>query len=180
MKHVPYSLLLGMSIFLFSCKNETKSEQPEIKIAPVVSQLIDLGEIEEVSFKTKGALKVFHYYIKLKNSLVNTDAVLAAKASLMLKDVITSIDSQESTITVLEQISISSDIQEQREKFVIVTAIVEKLLENSVAKGSFFKQYCPMAFNNTGAYWLSNSKEIRNPYFGSKMLKCGRVDKEIN
>jgi hypothetical protein len=80
-----------MSIFLFSCKNETKSEQPEIKIAPVVSQLIDLGEIEEVSFKTKGALKVFHYYIKLKNSLVNTDAVLAAKASLMLKDVITSI-----------------------------------------------------------------------------------------
>ena len=180
MKHVPYSLLLGMSIFLFSCKNETKSEQPEIKIAPVVSQLIDLGEIEEVSFKTKGALKVFHYYIKLKNSLVNTDAVLAAKASLMLKDVITSIDSQESTITALEQMSISSDIQLQREKFVLVTAGVEKLLEDNVATGSFFKQYCPMAFNNTGGYWLSNSKEIRNPYFGSKMLKCGRIDKEIN
>ncbi|MFT4674108.1 MAG: hypothetical protein ACI9R6_001009, partial [Saprospiraceae bacterium] len=35
-------------------------------------------------------------------------------------------------------------------------------------------------FNNTGGYWLSNSKEIRNPYFGSKMLKCGRIDKEFN
>ncbi|MBT7306171.1 MAG: DUF3347 domain-containing protein, partial [Bacteroidetes bacterium] len=27
---------------------------------------------------------------------------------------------------------------------------------------------------------LSNSKEIRNPFFGDKMLKCGRIDKEIN
>ena len=32
-----------------------------------------------------------------------------------------------------------------------------------------------MAFNNTGAYWLSNSKEIYNPYFGDMMLNCGRV-----
>jgi hypothetical protein len=37
-----------------------------------------------------------------------------------------------------------------------------------------------MAFNNTGGYWLSNSKEIRNPFFGDKMLKCGRIEKEIN
>jgi hypothetical protein len=36
-----------------------------------------------------------------------------------------------------------------------------------------------MAFGNTGAHWLSNTKEIQNPYFGDKMLKCGRVDAEI-
>ena len=76
--------------------------------------------------------------------------------------------------------STSSDIQFQREKFVIVTAGVEKILEDNIAKGVFYKQYCPMAFNNTGGYWLSNSKEIRNPFFGDKMLKCGRIDKEIN
>ena len=180
MKHVPYSLLLGMSIILFSCKNETKTEQPTIKVAPVVTQQIDLGEIEEVTFKTKEASKVFHYYTELKNSLVNTDAALSSKAASMLKDVIISADSLQTTITALEQMSISSDIQLQREKFVLVTAGVEKLLEDNVATGSFFKQYCPMAFNNTGGYWLSNSKEIRNPYFGDKMLKCGRIDKEIN
>jgi uncharacterized protein YllA (UPF0747 family) len=180
MKHVLYSLFLGMSIFLFSCKNETKSKQPEIKIAPVATQLIDQGEIEEVTFKTKEASKVFHYYTALKNSLVNTDPVLAAKAASMLKDSMSVIDDHESTIAVLEEILVANDIQVQREKFVIVTVLVEKILENNVATGSFYKQYCPMAFNNTGGYWLSNSKEIRNPYFGSKMLKCGRIDKEFN
>ena len=30
-----------------------------------------------------------------------------------------------------------------------------------------------MAFNNEGAYWLSDAEQIRNPYFGDKMLTCG-------
>ncbi|MBD3391520.1 MAG: DUF3347 domain-containing protein, partial [Chitinivibrionales bacterium] len=35
--------------------------------------------------------------------------------------------------------------------------------------------FCPMAFGNKGAYWLQTGKEIRNPYFGAKMLKCGEI-----
>ena len=180
MKYALPSLLFVFSMVLFSCDSKTKMQQPIVKIAPVATQQIDLGAIEEVTFKTKQATKVFHYYTELKNSLVQTDAALSAKASSMLKDVIRSIDTQKTTITALEQMSSSSDIDLQRQKFVLVTSAVEKLLEDQVATGSFFKQYCPMAFNNTGGYWLSNSKEIRNPYFGDKMLKCGRVDKEIN
>lgn len=180
MKRALHCFYIGLSIFLFSCKNETKTDQPALKITPVASQQITTGEIQEVTFKTKQATKVFYYYNELKNSLVNTDAGLSSKASLMLKDVIDSMDDQKTTITALEQMSTSSDINLQRQKFVVVTAGVEKFLEDNVATGSFFKQYCPMAFNNTGAYWLSNSKEIRNPYFGDKMLKCGRIDKEIN
>jgi Cu(I)/Ag(I) efflux system membrane fusion protein len=38
-----------------------------------------------------------------------------------------------------------------------------------------YKEYCPMAFDNKGAYWLSESEEIRNPYFGKSMLTCGEV-----
>jgi Cu(I)/Ag(I) efflux system membrane fusion protein len=41
-------------------------------------------------------------------------------------------------------------------------------------------QHCPMADSNNGADWLSQEKEIRNPYFGESMLKCGEVKKEIN
>jgi len=36
--------------------------------------------------------------------------------------------------------------------------------------------FCPMAFDNKGAYWLSDSSAIRNPYFGDKMLKCGKIE----
>ncbi|HQE11916.1 MAG TPA: hypothetical protein PLQ78_04150 [Flavipsychrobacter sp.] len=38
-----------------------------------------------------------------------------------------------------------------------------------------YRQYCPMAFNDKGAYWLSNEEKIMNPYFGKKMLTCGEV-----
>jgi Cu(I)/Ag(I) efflux system membrane fusion protein len=44
---------------------------------------------------------------------------------------------------------------------------------------AYFVTFCPMAFNNRGAYWLQNTKAITNPYFGHKMLKCGKVTDEI-
>jgi hypothetical protein len=45
--------------------------------------------------------------------------------------------------------------------------------------GSVYVAYCPMANNNEGANWLSNDKEIKNPYFGDKMLRCGSVMETI-
>ncbi|OFY83844.1 MAG: hypothetical protein A3F72_07530 [Bacteroidetes bacterium RIFCSPLOWO2_12_FULL_35_15] len=44
---------------------------------------------------------------------------------------------------------------------------------------TLFIQYCPMANDDKGAYWLSISKEIKNPYFGKAMLKCGETKKTI-
>lgn len=45
--------------------------------------------------------------------------------------------------------------------------------------GTVYIQHCPMADDNRGADWLSLEKEIRNPYFGSMMLTCGEVIREI-
>ncbi len=44
---------------------------------------------------------------------------------------------------------------------------------------TIFVQHCPMADNNNGADWLSLDKQIRNPYFGDKMLTCGSVTETI-
>lgn len=41
------------------------------------------------------------------------------------------------------------------------------------ANQTLYYQHCPMANNDKGAYWLSSNEEIRNPYFGDAMLKCG-------
>jgi hypothetical protein len=50
------------------------------------------------------------------------------------------------------------------------------LLQQAEMKNTLvYRQYCPMAFNDKGAYWLSRETEIRNPYFGKKMLECGEV-----
>jgi Cu(I)/Ag(I) efflux system membrane fusion protein len=36
-----------------------------------------------------------------------------------------------------------------------------------------YRYYCPMAFDNKGAYWLQNKQGVENPYYGSMMFKCG-------
>jgi len=43
-----------------------------------------------------------------------------------------------------------------------------------------YRIHCPMAFNNKGADWLQADKEIRNPYFGASMLKCGEIVRTIS
>ena len=42
-----------------------------------------------------------------------------------------------------------------------------------------FVQFCPMADNNTGAFWISREDQILNPYFGDMMLNCGSVEEII-
>ena len=43
-----------------------------------------------------------------------------------------------------------------------------------------YYQFCPMAINNKGAYWLSELKSIRNPYFGEQMMNCGETKETLN
>ena len=42
-----------------------------------------------------------------------------------------------------------------------------------------YRVHCPMAFNNKGADWLQRNEDVRNPYFGASMLKCGAVTEMI-
>jgi hypothetical protein len=51
--------------------------------------------------------------------------------------------------------------------------------QDGLSSGELYVAFCPMAFNNKGATWISTSKEIRNPYFGEKMLGCGEVQGTI-
>lgn len=49
-----------------------------------------------------------------------------------------------------------------------------------VTDQKLYYQHCPMANDNQGGYWLSASKEIRNPYFGEEMLECGSTEEVLN
>ena len=48
-----------------------------------------------------------------------------------------------------------------------------------ISSGSMFVQYCPMANDGDGGYWLASETEIRNPYYGDEMLNCGEVKETI-
>jgi len=112
--------------------------------------------------------------------LVRTDATLAQdRAKSMLAD-LENADANATVATAVRNISTSNDVNQQREAFSNLTKAMETELEGALASGEIYKQYCPMAFEGKGDSWFSNSKEIRNPYYGDKMLKCGRVEATIN
>lgn len=118
-------------------------------------------------------------YLTLKDALVKTDPVAAKGAAEKLTSALESDKMQSKMIKAAKGIASSEDIATQRADFKIITDGLINLLKSNGAKAGVYVQYCPMAFNNTGANWLSLSKEIRNPYFGDMMLKCGKVTEEL-
>jgi Cu(I)/Ag(I) efflux system membrane fusion protein len=77
---------------------------------------------------------------------------------------------------------ISSDkIKEQRLAFSGFSDQFYKAIKTFSLMGkTAYYQFCPMAFDNKGAYWISESKTILNPYFGKKMIDCGETKETLN
>jgi transcriptional regulator of acetoin/glycerol metabolism len=88
-----------------------------------------------------------------------------------LKDII------EDAVEHAEHIS-ESDIDHQREHFKILSKDVTDMVAITGTESTLYEQFCPMY--DGGTSWLSMNKEVRNPYYGSQMLKCGKVQREIN
>ena len=81
----------------------------------------------------------------------------------------------------IDKIIAANDIEIQRQGFADLNLTFYKVLKGFGLKDeTVYYQYCPMAFDSKGAYWLSEEKEIENPYFGEKMLKCGETREELN
>ena len=84
-------------------------------------------------------------------------------------------------MTDVAHISSKNEIAHQREHFKTLSNKLYSMVKNSGAnQQTLYWQYCPMAFDNQGAYWLSANSEIRNPYFGDQMMKCGSTKETIN
>lgn len=130
----------------------------------------------QTKFKDEKTAAVFNAYIALKDALVATDATAAAAAA---GDLAGKAEGNETLSAAANTIAESNDVEAQRKAFAEVTAAMSQVLEGALASGEVYKQYCPMAFNNTGGSWFSNNKEIMNPYFGDKMLHCGTVKETI-
>ena len=74
----------------------------------------------------------------------------------------------------LRSISTASTLEEQRLGLSTLSEGLWKAISAfGTAKSEVYRDYCPMALKNKGAYWLTSAPEIRNPYFGESMLDCG-------
>ena len=119
-------------------------------------------------------------YLKVKNALTAAEPQKAKQAAEALSKELHAIEGCETTALIAEEIAQSDSIQVQREKFSILSSDMVALMENTdIKSGTIFVQYCPMANEGNGAYWLASQKDIRNPYYGEDMLECGEVKNEL-
>ena len=139
--------------------------------------------------------KVFDGYFKAQQALSDDNVQLAAgsanEALSSLKAVDMSLlagrnhDIWMTAATELDRILTGSadngDIKSFRESFHLLSQQMAKVAKHfgSTSQGPFYILNCPMAFDNTGADWLQDNKETRNPYFGEMMLQCGGVKEVI-
>lgn len=124
----------------------------------------------------KGIDALVTSYLKIKDALVQTDAKAAASHAQALSDLVNANAALSSLGTPAKAIAQATQASEQRESFKVLSEKVYEIVkESGSGEQSLYRQYCPMAFDFTGAYWLSNSEQVLNPYFGDQMLRCGKV-----
>ena len=133
-------------------------------------------------------------YLSLKDNLVRSNGVKTQEKAITLKADLSKVDIKllksetarknwraiENKLKVaIEKVAKTSDIKKQRDAFITVSSELAKAVQLVGINQKVMLQFCPMANNNKGAYWLSLETEIRNPYYGDAMLSCGEVKQII-
>ena len=131
-------------------------------------------------------------YLDLKNALVASNARQAATAAKQTQASLATVDMTlvkgeahhqwmnylDTMQEALGTIGTGGTLEAQRTAFAPLSkAFYQSIQQFGITGLDAYYQFCPMADNNTGAYWLSETKEINNPYFGEAMLRCGETQK---
>ena len=150
------------------------------------------GEDMEMAMNGDGdSQAVLNDYFNLKDALVADDNAKAKELGAILAtslgklDISKYTDAQQSDLKDIVEDAVEhaehiseSDIAHQREHFKILSKDVTDMVAITGTENTLYQQFCPMY--DEGSAWLSMSKDVKNPYYGSKMLTCGKVQKEIN
>jgi hypothetical protein len=184
MKKLSILFVAVLSVALYSCKDNQKTAEPEIVEVDTSAEEVEVYAIKEgdAKFNNPDIAAIFNQYIQLQNALINTNAEDTAEEAKKLRQIMgdSEVNADEEVLALVSTMADNKDIKLQREKFQPLNDWMESQVEGALKSGTIYKQYCPMAFDDQGAYWLSTDKSVLNPYFGDVMLRCGRVDAEIN
>lgn len=189
MKTLFFSVLLS-TLFFAACNTDTSKNQSKEN----TSAEMDTNMSEPAS-SDNAVSNLLNGYIKIENALVaDNDKEAAAAGSEMTK----AFENFDKASLTSQQAKVYNDIEEdakehaehiganagniehQREHFETLSQEMYELVKSVGAGQKLFLTHCPMYNNNKGANWLSETKEVQNPYFGQSMSKCGSVKEELN
>jgi hypothetical protein len=187
--------LLSTALLFSACNSKSDKAKTEKDTASTIDSRSDTAKqatsVSPVDFSIKG---IVDNYLKLKNALTKNDAKSAAEAGNAIVAELNSLDANSLPADQKQNfLDIADDakehaehigdnagnIEHQREHFAILSKDVNDLLKTFPAGQKLYQDFCPMYNDGKGAMWISETKEIKNPYYGSKMLTCGTVKKEL-
>ncbi len=186
-------MAIGASILalFFTACNSTGSKQPNN--ADSAKMLPAATSSPAIASNAKPADGILTGYINLKNSLAADNGSDAAKNGREILDAVSKFDSsslmpeQKKTFLGLvddikensQHISVNGDkIHHQREHFEMLSKDMYDLVKSVGTDKSLYLDSCPM-YDNGKATWLSEIKEIKNPYLGKKMDTCGAIKETL-
>lgn len=146
----------------------------------LASSVISVGQDHKPGFSP-----LVDNYLLIKNALVNSDATNTTAGSKTFITLVNELDTknlseaeqavfentQKKLLAAANILVASNDLVKQRAAFQNLSDNMIKLVKAARPSSALYVDFCPMK----KAYWLSESKEIKNPYYGSAMLSCGTV-----
>jgi hypothetical protein len=196
MKSLFFAIAIS-AISLAACNNTGNQSNNENKMAADTTPTETNTASTSASGNTQSTSSIngiVSSYLQLKNALANDNGKDAATAGSAMVSAFKNFDQsslsadkkktfediQDDAGEHAEHISMNGDnIKHQREHFETLSKDVYDLVKTFGANQTLYKDFCPMYNNNKGATWLSETKEIKNPYLGKNMATCGEVKETI-
>ena len=171
--------LLALTFLLIatyvSC-NQTQ-ETTEVIAADSVSVSVPVA----IELKDASSDLAYDQYLHLKDVLVLSDSTQAQSAAKALAGTLVKIKGSENSAKMASDMASVSSLSKQRIIFTTISSeLIAMFKKAEISSGSMIVQYCPMANDGDGGYWLASETEIRNPYYGDEMLNCGEVKETIS
>lgn len=151
-------------------------------------------ETPKVEVQEVNQLKaVFDNYFIVKDAMISSDGNATSIASKELLVSINNVkmDKLEMDVHMVwmkvlnqikedaEHIADTKDIKHQREHFATLSKDIYALIKVAKYNVTVYFQFCPMYSDGKGANWLSKENTVKNPYYGSMMLSCGKTVETI-
>lgn len=140
---------------------------------------------EQLELENQDIKELLQFYLPLKEALANDEEHEAFSIAEAFQQKLKAMNIKNDEVkkalqSLVKKINQAKNIEEVRTHFLQLSeAFIALAEQENPFNETLYVQFCPMANNDQGAFWLSTEEEIKNPYYGSMMLKCGNVDREI-
>jgi len=192
-------IIIGVAIAttgLTACNNNREIKQKEVlKDTSVAVQQETKDSTGKQTVSVVPVKEIIADYLQIKNALAKDNGKDAATAGNALIATLSKVDTKNLPEQKMKSyMDVAGDIKEQaehigahggkielqRQYFIMLSKDIADLIKSVGNDGQIlYKDFCPMANDGKGATWISEVKEIKNPYLGSKMPDCGTVKENI-